>query len=77
LFCPAIAFGADFGAALRVNPEWKGAAETATAYAFTLGPWVSASPHENLGLYLSAGLSLGYEYEKWKALPELYRFMLA
>ncbi|MDR0450168.1 MAG: hypothetical protein LBH26_02775 [Treponema sp.] len=78
LFCSGIVFGADFGAALQIDPEWKGAeTETDNSYAFTLGPWFSASPQENFDLYLSAGLSLRYEYEEWKALPELYRFMLA
>lgn len=77
-FCSGIVFGADFGAAIRINPEWKGAdAETAAVSAFTLEPWVSASPHESLDLYFSAGLSLRYEHEEWKSLPELYRFMFA
>jgi hypothetical protein len=77
-FCSGIVFGADFGTTLRINPEWKGAdAETETVCAFTLGPWVSASPHASLDLYFSAGLSLRYSHEEWNLLPELYRFMLA
>jgi hypothetical protein len=77
-FCSGIVFGADVGAALQVSPEWKGAnTEIDNTCAFTLGPWVSASPSENLDLYFSAGLSLRYEHENWKALPELYRFMFA
>ncbi|MDR1932651.1 MAG: hypothetical protein LBQ57_07520, partial [Spirochaetales bacterium] len=76
VFCSGIVFGADFGAALHINPEWT-EEEIDNTSTFTLGPWVSASPHESLDLYFSAGLSLRYEYEEWKALPELYRFMLA
>jgi hypothetical protein len=77
-FSSGIVFGADFGAALEINPEWKGAAaETDMDSAFTLEPWVSASPDESLDLYFSAGLSLRYEREEWKTLPELYRFILA
>jgi hypothetical protein len=77
-FCSGIVFGADFGASLRVNPELRGAGtETGMASAFTLEPWVSASPRESIDLYFSAGLSLRYEYEEWQALPELYRFMFA
>jgi hypothetical protein len=78
LFGSGSVFGADFGASFRINPEWKGAGEeTGTACAFTLGPWISASPHENIDLYFSADLSLRYEHEEWFPLPELCRFMLA
>jgi hypothetical protein len=78
LFCPGLVFGADFGAVLRINPEWKGAgAETDNAYAFTLDPWISASPHKTFDIYLSGGISLRYEQEEWKLLPELNRFIFA
>jgi hypothetical protein len=78
LFCSGPLFGADFGAALGANPEWQGAgAEIDGVYSFGLDPWFSASPHEKLDLYFSAGLSLRYEDEEWTLLPELGRFMLA
>jgi hypothetical protein len=78
LFCPAFVFGLDFGAVLGIHPEWKGAeGETDGVYVFSLGPWVSASPHETLDLYVSGSIALRYEQEDWQFLPELNRFALA
>jgi hypothetical protein len=83
-FCSGFVFGLDFGAVLGINPEWKGTeGETGGVYAFSLGPWVSASPHETLDLYLSGSVALRLDQEDWKflpvlpVLPELGRFMLA
>jgi hypothetical protein len=80
LCCSGFVFGLDFGAVLGINPEWKGTeGETGGVYAFSLGPWVSASPHETLDLYLSGSVALRLEQEDQKflpILPELNRFML-
>jgi hypothetical protein len=85
--CSGFVFGLDFGAVLGINPEWKGAdGEAGGVYACFLGPWVSASPHETLGLYFSGSVALRLEQEGWNflpvlsappVLPELGRFMLA
>jgi hypothetical protein len=78
LFCQGFIFGVDFGAVLQANAEWKGVdAETEPVYTFTLGPWVSASPHETFDIYFSGSISLGYEQGEWNPLPELNRFMFA
>jgi hypothetical protein len=80
-FCSGFVFGLDFGAVLGINPEWKGTeGETGGVYAFSLEPWVSASPHETLDLYLSGSVALRLDQEDGKflpVLPELGRFMLA
>jgi hypothetical protein len=76
LFFQGLIFGVDFGAVLQVNAEWKGAdRETEPVYTFTLGPWISASPHETFDIYFSGSVSLGYEQGAWTPLPELNRFM--
>jgi hypothetical protein len=81
LCCSGFVFGLDFGAVLGINPEWKGSeGEAGGVYAFSLGPWVSASPSETFDLYLSGSVALRLEQEDWEllpVLPELGRFMIA
>jgi hypothetical protein len=46
----------------------------ATEYAGTFIPWFAAPLGGKADLYLSGGLSIRYENEEWKPLPEIYRF---
>ncbi|MCL2127196.1 MAG: hypothetical protein FWH38_02980 [Treponema sp.] len=39
-------------------------------------PWFAAPLGESADMYLSAGMGAEYEYERWKPLPEVYRFEL-
>jgi hypothetical protein len=78
LFCAAASFALDFGLSLHQNPEVNGTGQdTDWVYTGGIGPWVSASPHENLDLYFSGSLSAKYENEEWKALPEVNLFMVS
>ena len=46
-------------------------------YTGTLIPWFSTPLGSTADLYLSAGVSAQYEYEKWKIIPELLRTELS
>jgi hypothetical protein len=77
-FCAAASFALDFGFTLRQTPELSGAGrDTDLVYTGEIGPWVSASLHENLDVYFSGSLAVKYESEKWKLIPEISRFMLS
>jgi hypothetical protein len=70
--------GMDIGLTFHQNPEWEGAGgDTDLVYAGGLGPWVSASPRENVDIYFSGNIAVKYENETWKTVPEVTLFMVS
>jgi hypothetical protein len=75
----ASAFAQDFGMAIRLLPVLTNGDEPYGNFAFTgtAIPWFAAPLGEQGDLYLSGGISAELEDEKWKPIPEVYRFELS
>ena len=64
----------DFGILLDQTGSFESTGDdTELKYFGTLIPWFSTPFGESSDLYISAGVTVQYEFEKWKIVPELLR----
>jgi hypothetical protein len=72
----ALCFSQDFGLILNQNALFSEAEQDfgISEYSGAAIPWVAAPLGDRADLYFSGGVSVRYEDEAWKPLPELYRF---
>jgi hypothetical protein len=77
IFCAGAAGAQDYGLLLRqlgVLTDGEESSYGDTEYTGTVIPWFAAPLGEQGDLYLSGGVSAELENEKWKPIPEAYRF---
>jgi hypothetical protein len=74
------AFAQDYGLLIRQAPVLTngetpgGESSNVFSYTGTAIPWFAAPLGEKADIYLSGGISAELENEKWKPIPEVYRF---
>jgi hypothetical protein len=75
LLCAGAAFAQDYGLTLRSLPVFTGGgSDWNCEYTGTAVPWFAVPLGEQGDIYLSGGISAEYADEKWKPVPEVYRF---
>ena len=72
ILCAPLAFAQDFG--LLIPQKLVVSTVDNVKYTASAVPWFASPLGEKADLYLSGGFTVEYEGEKWKPLPEVFRF---